>query len=119
MVYWHISSDMKDCTLQLWETGWAKEDICSVLCVSHSSLYQWAQIFDNFGSVTPPPSLMHGRPRLIGMAAMNAIKGIYARNSDAYLDEHQWHLAIHHFYFCPPRNSYQGRTYMESSSQNC
>ena len=39
---------------------------------------------------------MCGRPRLIGMAAMNAVKDIYARNSDAYLDELQWHLAIHH-----------------------
>jgi len=96
MVYQNISSDMKDCALQLWETGWAKEDICSVLCVSCSSLYQWAQIFDNFGSVTPPPSLMCRRPRLIGMAALNAIKDIYAQNSDAYLDELQWHLAIHH-----------------------
>jgi len=59
MVYQHISSDMKDCTLQLWEIGWAKEDICSVLTVSQSSLYCWA-----------PPSLMQGRPRIIGMAAM-------------------------------------------------
>lgn len=96
MVYRHISSDMKDCALRLWETGWAKEDICSVLCVSRSSLYRWAKIFDDFGSVTPPPSPMRGRPRLIGMVAMNAIKDIYARNSDAYLDELQWHLAIHH-----------------------
>lgn len=96
MVYRHISSDMKDCVLRLWETGWAKEDICLVLCVLRSSLYRWAKIFDDFGSVTPPPSPMRGRPRLIGMAAMNAIKDIYAQNSDAYLNELQWHLAIHH-----------------------
>jgi len=30
------------------------------------------------------------------MAAMTAIKEIYTRNSDAYLDELQWHIAIHH-----------------------
>ena len=96
MVYQHINSDMKDCALCPWETGWAKEDICSVLCVSRSSLYRWAKIFDDFGSVTPPPSPMRGRPRLIGMAAMDAIKDIYARNSDACLNELQWHLAIHH-----------------------
>jgi transposase len=69
---------MKDCTLQLWETGWTREDICSVLTVSQSSLYRWARIFDDFGSVTPPPSLMQGRPRIIGMAAITAIKEIYA-----------------------------------------
>jgi len=96
MVYQHISSDMKDCTLRLWETGWAKEDICSVLCVSRSSLYCWARIFNDFGSVTPPPSPMQGRPRIIGMAAMTVIKEIYTRNSNAYLDELQWHIAIHH-----------------------
>ncbi|KDR71135.1 hypothetical protein GALMADRAFT_1346228 [Galerina marginata CBS 339.88] len=96
MVYRRISSDMKECALRLWEAGWAKEDVCSVLTVSRSSLYRWAQIFDEFGSVTPPPSPMRGRPRIIGMAAMTTIKEIYARNSDAYLDELQWHLAIHH-----------------------
>jgi len=87
---------MNDCALWLWETGWAKEGICSVLCVSCSSLYRWAKIFDNFGSVTPPPSPMHGRPRIIGMAAMTTIKGIYAWNSNTYLDKLQWHLSIHH-----------------------
>ena len=96
MVYWHISSDMKDCALCLWETGWSKEDICSILCVSQSSLYRWAQIFEDFGSVTPPPSLMHGQPRIIGMAAMSIIKDIYAQNLDAYLDKLQWVLGIHH-----------------------
>ena len=30
------------------------------------------------------------------MAAITAIKEIYARNSNAYLDELQWHIAIHH-----------------------
>jgi hypothetical protein len=39
---------------------------------------------------------MCGRPRIIGMAAMNVIKNIYAHNSDVYLDELQWLLVVHH-----------------------
>ena len=87
---------MKDCALRLWELGWSREDICSTLCVSQASLYRWAALFEEFGSATAPPPLIRGRPRIIGMVAMNTIREIYARNSTVYLDELQWHLAIFH-----------------------
>jgi transposase len=96
MVFRKISSDMKDCALRLWELGWSREDICSTLCVSQASLYRWAALFEEFGSATAPPPLIRGRPRIIGMVAMNTIREIYARNSTVYLDELQWHLAIFH-----------------------
>ena len=87
---------MKDCALRLWELGWSREDICSTLCVSQASLYRWAAFFEEFGSTTTPPPPIRGRPRIIGMIAMNTIREVYARNSDVYLDELQWHLAIFH-----------------------
>jgi transposase len=96
MVYRHISSDMKECALRLWESGWSRQDVCSVLGVSRASIYRWAELLETFGSVTPPPPPIRGRPRIIGIAAMTAIKDIYARNCDVYLDELCWHLAIFH-----------------------
>ena len=96
MGYRPISPDMKECALRLWQSGWSRQDICAVLCVSQASLYHWAHILDEFGSVTRPRSPLHGRPRLIGLAAMTSIREIYTRHPDTYLDELQWHLAIHH-----------------------
>jgi transposase len=87
---------MKECALRLWEAGWTKFDICSALCVSTPSLYRWRNLMDNIGSVVAAPSPLHGRPRLIGLMAMTAIKDIYTRQPDLYLDELQWYLAIHH-----------------------
>lgn len=96
MVFRHISSDLKECAMKLWENGWSKEDICFIFSVSRSSLYRWATLIETFGSVTPPPSPIRGRPRIIGMAAIETIKAVYTRNPDTYLDELQWHLGIHH-----------------------
>lgn len=91
-----ISEDMKHTALHLWENGWDLDDICSVLVVSISSMYRWRAIFEEFGAVNQPPSGLHGRPRLIGMIAMQACREIYTRNPETYLDELQWFLAAEH-----------------------
>ncbi|THU94097.1 hypothetical protein K435DRAFT_669111, partial [Dendrothele bispora CBS 962.96] len=39
---------------------------------------------------------IRGCPRLIGMLALQACKDTYASNSDTYLNELQWYLAIKH-----------------------
>ncbi|KAJ7705199.1 hypothetical protein B0H16DRAFT_1668265 [Mycena metata] len=96
MVNHRISSDIKECALRLWELGWDRGAICSTLLVSQSSLYRWAALFEEFGSVNPPPPPIKGRPRIIGLAALTAIKEIYTRHADTYLLELQWWLAIHH-----------------------
>ena len=96
MVFRKISSDMKDCALCLWELGWSGEDVCSTLCVSQASLYRWAALFEEFSSTAAPPPPIRGRPRIIGLVAMNTIRELYARNSTVYLDKLQWHLAIFH-----------------------
>lgn len=96
MVNRRISSDIKECALRLWELGWDRGAICSTLLVSQSSLYRWAALFEEFGSVNPPPPPIKGRPRIIGLAALTAIKEIYTRHADTYLLELQWWLAIHH-----------------------
>jgi transposase-like protein len=35
-----ISSDLKECALQLWNTGWGIEDIHNALGVSRASIYR-------------------------------------------------------------------------------
>ncbi|KAJ7310928.1 hypothetical protein DFH08DRAFT_718376, partial [Mycena albidolilacea] len=87
---------IKECALRLWELGWDKSAIYSTLFVSQASLYQWAKIFEEFGSITPPSPLIKGRPRIIGLAALTAVKEIYTCHADMYLDKLQWWLAIHH-----------------------
>ncbi|KAJ7034798.1 hypothetical protein C8F04DRAFT_1210512 [Mycena alexandri] len=96
MVNRRISSDIKECALRLWELGWDRDAICSTLLVSQSSIYRWAALFEEFGSVSPPPSPIIGRPRIIGLAALTAIKEIYTKHADTYLLELQWWLLIHH-----------------------
>ncbi|KAJ7303151.1 hypothetical protein DFH08DRAFT_826006 [Mycena albidolilacea] len=88
-----ISPNIKECALSLWELSWDRSAICSTFLMSQASL---AQIFEEFGSVNPPPPLIMGRPRIIGLAALTAIKEIYTRHADTYLLELQWWLVIHH-----------------------
>jgi transposase len=82
--------------LRLWESGWSHSYLCAALCVCQASIYRWRHIFDEFGSVTPPAPPLHGRPRIIGLAVLTAVKELYERHPDTYLDELQWYLAIHH-----------------------
>jgi transposase len=95
-----ISADLKDCALRLWQYGWSRSDICLALLVSQASLYRWAKIFDELGTVIPPvpPLQVRGRPRIIGLAALSAVKELYKQHPDTYLDELQWFLAIHHWH---------------------
>ncbi|PBK71793.1 hypothetical protein ARMSODRAFT_852719, partial [Armillaria solidipes] len=91
-----ISSDLKDIAIELWHHGWDRSDICNLLHHSQSSLYRWLATYEQFGSTENRPAPLHGCPRVIGLAALEAIHQVYARNPETYLDELQWYLAIHH-----------------------
>ena len=54
------------------------------------------QIFKEFGTVTQPPSPLHGHHCIITLAVLTAVKELYEWHSDTYLDKLQWFLAIHH-----------------------
>jgi transposase len=96
MVNCRISSDLKECALQLWEVGWEEINIIQGLSVSRASLYRWRDIFDEIGSVTRPPSPLRGRTRIISRAVLTAVYDIYKGEPDTYLDELQWWLAVNH-----------------------
>lgn len=91
-----ISSDLKDCALELWTVGWDIEDVCFAFRVSPRSLYRWRDIFEEFGQVTKPPSPLRGRDRIVSLAALTAIREVYFKDATVMLDELAWHLAIHH-----------------------
>ena len=96
MVNRRISSDIKTRALQLWQAGWSVEDVCYTLHVSPSSLYRWQNTLDDFESVIKPHSSLHGRHRIIDLAALTAIKKLYYHNPSIMVGELQWHLAIEH-----------------------
>ena len=87
---------MKECALCLWESGWDEEDICDALLISRRSLYRWCAIFNTFGAVKKPQSPLVGRTRIITRAVLTAVHQVYATNSDTYINELVWWLAIHH-----------------------
>jgi transposase len=96
MVNRRISADIKDCVLRLWAAGWNEEDVLSALSVSRASLYRWKAYFDTFGMVNKLPSPLKGRTRIVTRAVLTAVYQIYETNSDIYLDELVWWLAINH-----------------------
>ncbi|KAF7352249.1 Tc1-mariner class transposase [Mycena venus] len=96
MVNRRISSDLKERALILWEAGWSPEDIRYAFNVSPRSLYRWRTIFEEFGTVTKPPSPLRGRDRIISLGVLDAAKEIFFHDPSVMLDELQWHLAIHH-----------------------
>ncbi|KIJ06427.1 hypothetical protein PAXINDRAFT_92021 [Paxillus involutus ATCC 200175] len=96
MVNRRISKDLKECALRLWNHGWDLEDICEALSVSRSSCYRWREIFEEFGAVKRPPSPLVGRTRILTRALLTAVEGLYAQDSNLYLDEVCIWLVIEH-----------------------
>ncbi|KAH8825976.1 hypothetical protein DL96DRAFT_1410789, partial [Flagelloscypha sp. PMI_526] len=96
MVNRSISNQVKFLALKLWEDGWSIPDILYIFKISESSLYRWCRIFHEHGDVCKPKSPILGRPRKLGLAALTAMKEIYTRHPDTYLDELQWFLNFSH-----------------------
>jgi len=90
-----ISSDLKECALRLWNTGWDVEDIHNALGVSRASIYRWETIFAEFGTVNRPPSPIRGQElRILTRALMTVCEELFAEESDLYLDELATWLAL-------------------------
>ena len=96
MVNHHISADLKDCVLKLWEARWHWSDICYALSVSPASFYQWRLIFEEFGTTTKPASPLIGWPHFIMLAILTAVKELYKNHPNTYIDKLQWFLVVHH-----------------------
>ncbi|KAK0457263.1 uncharacterized protein EV420DRAFT_1621110 [Desarmillaria tabescens] len=92
----HIPTQIKDIALELWTLGWELSDICHIFHVSPSSLYRWHNLFETFGTPANRPAPFRGRPRIVSLAALDAIHVLLKSHPDTYLGELQWYLAIHH-----------------------
>ena len=60
---WHISSDLKDVAIPLFNSGWTTHEISELLSISVPSIYRWELNIGQFGTVTAP-SAIRGRVRV-------------------------------------------------------
>ena len=96
MVNRHISEDLKECAVGLYERGWSSHDICDVLAVSRASFFRWYSCYRSHSSVVQPRSALKGRPRKISRAVLDAIEILIHLHPETYLDELVWWLGFHH-----------------------
>jgi transposase len=95
MVYHKISPDMKQRALQLIDEGWEMQDVADILGVASKSIRRWADNYDTHGRVDPP-SVLHGRPRLLNSEAISDLQELIRETPTLFLDEiGQW-LALYH-----------------------
>ncbi|KAH6911785.1 hypothetical protein BKA70DRAFT_1079882, partial [Coprinopsis sp. MPI-PUGE-AT-0042] len=94
MPYCRIEPQVKQLALSLWERGFEAEDITDALGISQASLYRWQKILDEHGTVTRPS--IRGQDRIISRAVMTAIYTLFENESDIYLDELVFWLAVQH-----------------------
>ena len=93
----HISEDIKNIALKLWNQGWEIEEICDTLEISRASLYRWEAIFAEHGSVIRPPSPLRGQNlRILTRALIQACQDLFSQECDLFLDEVVAWLALEH-----------------------
>ena len=75
----HISEDVKQIALKLWNQGWEAEDICDILNISCASLYRRQVIFEEHGSIICPPSPLKGQgTHILTCALIQACQDLFS-----------------------------------------
>ncbi|KAI6009512.1 hypothetical protein F5J12DRAFT_905064 [Pisolithus orientalis] len=92
----HISSDLKECALHLWNLGWDLKDISFALGISSCSCYCWWEVLEEYGSVVCPHSPLRGCAQTVTRVLLTSIKTLVAKDPDLYLNELCTWLAIWH-----------------------
>ncbi|KAG1866757.1 hypothetical protein F4604DRAFT_1585545, partial [Suillus subluteus] len=89
--------NLKECVLNLWNTGWEIKDIRDALGVSCASIYHWEAVFAEHGAINHPPLSIRGQQLcILACALMMAYEALFAEESDLYLDEVVTWLALTH-----------------------
>ena len=96
MPFWHISKDIKECTLYLYENKYIPANVCDILGVSEHSLYRWKHNNETFRSVIPPHNPIQGYPRILNADMTHDLVTLIEEASEAFLDEIQDWLALVH-----------------------
>lgn len=94
MVHHHISSGLKEHTLQLLERDIPVE-VAYLLGMSTSSIMRWHANYENHGSVAPPKHL-RGCPCLLKPHILAELCQLIEDKPTLYLDELRDWLAIYH-----------------------
>ena len=93
----HISEDIKNIALKLWNQGWGIEEIYNTLEILHASLYWWEVIFAEHESVICPPSPLRGQNlRILTHALIQACQDLFSQECNLFLDEVVAWLALEH-----------------------
>ncbi|EGN93990.1 hypothetical protein SERLA73DRAFT_126384 [Serpula lacrymans var. lacrymans S7.3] len=96
MVYQLISKDLKERALWLIEHNYIPSDVCEIFNISERSLSCWEKNQAGFGSVSPPPNPLRGRPRILNSIVSHEIFDLVEKVPEMFLDEIQeWLLVAH------------------------
>jgi hypothetical protein len=76
-----MSTELKQCVLNLWAKGWELKDITDmILIILQTSLCRWRAIFEDHNSVTKPPSATLGPARTpLTRAVLTASHTVYTQ----------------------------------------
>ncbi|CAG7855030.1 SubName: Full=Uncharacterized protein {ECO:0000313/EMBL:CCA74384.1} [Serendipita indica DSM 11827] len=91
MPYRQISNDFKQRCLFLLDHTEIYDDVSSIPGVSKSSLKRWKKNYEKYGSVSPPRSVLSGKPRNLNAWDVEHLDELLTNNPDLLLEEvHEW-----------------------------
>ncbi|CAG7855026.1 SubName: Full=Uncharacterized protein {ECO:0000313/EMBL:CCA74384.1} [Serendipita indica DSM 11827] len=92
MPYRQISNDFKQRCLFLLDHTEIYDDVSSIPGVSKSSLKRWKKNYEKYGSVSPPRSVLSGKPRNLNAWDVEHLDELLTNNPDLLLGrkKHEW-----------------------------
>lgn len=94
MVFHYISEDVKNRVLWLLDNDYIPEDVCDILGVSQSSLYQWKKNFELHKHVIPPYNPFQGQPRKLNANQTHDLFTMLDESPELFLDKIQDWIAV-------------------------
>ncbi|TFK81612.1 hypothetical protein K466DRAFT_451537, partial [Polyporus arcularius HHB13444] len=83
-----VSPDLKMAALRMLQAGYRTEDITNFTAISRSTIYRAWRAFRSTGSVSRPPSINRGRPRLAMHQDVQLLLQFARHNPTIFLDEY-------------------------------
>ena len=89
MVFCHISAGLKEHAIWLLDHGYIDDEVCKILVVSCSSLYQWQANQEALGNVIPLQNPLQGCPCILDAEQTNDLFSMLSDAHKMYLNEIQ------------------------------
>jgi transposase len=91
MPFRHISNDLKERALFLYDHPEIVEDVEEALGVSTASIKRWRKNYRQYGRVTAPTQNLQGRPRICNSFQREELRSHILGSPELYLEEiHDW-----------------------------